>query len=89
MNDKGFFYAGYSGDKVTVASKAVNAGHFAVDLLNQYYKDDTAARISVFRAGNWELEDMFAKGYLSPLGFRFIYKRQPPLCIRQCQEAYS
>ena len=36
MNDKGFFYAGYSGDNVTVASTAVNAGHFPVALLNQY-----------------------------------------------------
>ncbi|MGN1202363.1 MAG: hypothetical protein ACI4RF_03650 [Eubacterium sp.] len=66
MNDKGLFYADYSDCKVTVASKTVDAGHFTVDLLNQYYKDDTAARISVFRAGNCELEDMLDKGYLSP-----------------------
>ena len=66
MNDKGFFYADYSVGKVTVASKTVDAGQYAVDLLNQYYKDDTAARISVFRAENWELEDMLSKGYLNP-----------------------
>ena len=66
MNDKGFFYADYSGGKVTVASKTVDAGQYTVDLLNQYYKDDTAARISVFRAENWELEDTLSKGYLNP-----------------------
>ena len=52
MNDKGFFYADYSVGKVTVASKTVDAGQYTVELLNQYYKDDTAARISVFRAEN-------------------------------------
>lgn len=46
MNDKGFFYADYSVGKVTVASKTVDAGQYTVELLNQYYKDDTAARIS-------------------------------------------
>ena len=66
MNDKGFFYADYSVGKVTVASKTVDAGQYTVELLNQYYKDDTAARISVFRAENWELEDMLSKGYLNP-----------------------
>ena len=66
MNDKGFFYADYSVGKVTVASKTVDAGQYTVDLLNQYYKDDTAARISVFRAENWELEDTLSKGYLNP-----------------------
>ena len=66
MNDKGFFYADYSVGKVTVASKTVDAGQYTVELLNKYYKDDTAARISVFRAKNWELEDMLSKGYLNP-----------------------
>lgn len=66
MNDKGFFYADYNVGKVTVASKTVDAGQYAADLLNQYYKDDTAARISVFRAENWELEDTLSKGYLNP-----------------------
>ncbi len=46
MNDKGFFYADYSVGKVTVASKTVDAGQYTVELLNQYYKDDTVARIS-------------------------------------------
>ena len=66
MNDKGFFYADYSVGKVTVASKTVDAGQYTVELLNQYYKDDTAARISIFRAENWELEDTLSKGYLNP-----------------------
>ena len=66
MNDKGFFYADYGVGKVTVASKTVDAGQYTVELLNQYYKDDTAARISVFRAENWELEDTLSKGYLNP-----------------------
>lgn len=39
MNDKGFFYTDYSVGKVTVASKTIDAGQYAVDLLNQYYKD--------------------------------------------------
>ena len=66
MNDKGFFYADYSVGKITVASKTVDAGQYTVELLNQYYKDDAAARISVFRAENWELEDTLSKGYLNP-----------------------
>ena len=66
MNDKGFFYADYNVGKVTVASKTVDAGQYTIELLNQYYKDDTAARISVFRAENWELEDTLSKGYLNP-----------------------
>ena len=45
----GFLIAVYRDGRVHIGGKSYPAGTFAVHLLNQYYKDDTAARIAVFR----------------------------------------
>ena len=43
----GFLTAVYRDGRVHIGGKSYPAGTFAVQLLNQYYKDDTAARIAV------------------------------------------
>ena len=44
-----FFTADYRDGQVCYAGKKYPAGHFTVTLMNQYYDDDAAARISVYR----------------------------------------
>jgi hypothetical protein len=50
---------------VRIGSKTYSAGYYCVHLLNQYYKDDTAARISVFTNRNWQLQEQLKAGYLN------------------------
>ena len=52
----GFLTAVYRDGRVHIGGKSYPAGTFAVQLLNQYYKDDTAARIAVFRQSNWNVQ---------------------------------
>ena len=40
-----------------------------MQLLNQYYKDDTAARIAVFRQSNWNVQEQLCAGYLNETDF--------------------
>lgn len=60
-----FFCADYRDGRVTVGGKTYPAGTFAMHLLNQYYDDDTASRIVVFRGNIWKLRSTLRKGYLN------------------------
>ena len=61
----GFLTAVYRDGRVHIGSKSYPAGTFAAHLLNQYYKDDTAARIAVFRQSNWNAQEQLCAGYLN------------------------
>lgn len=65
MNAGLFFSADYRDDRMRIGNKTYPAGHYCVHLLNQYYKDDTAARISVFTNQNWQLQEQLEAGYLN------------------------
>ena len=65
----GFLTAIYRDGRVHIGSKSYAAGTFAVHLLNQYYKNDTAARIAVFRQNNWNVQEQLAAGYLNSADF--------------------
>ena len=65
MNAGLFFSADYRDGRVRIGNKTYPAGHYCVHLLNQYYKDDTAARISVFTNRNWQLQEQLKAGYLN------------------------
>lgn len=69
MNAGLFFSADYRDGRVRIGSKTYSAGHYCVHLLNQYYKDDTAARISVFTNQNWQLQEELKAGYLNHSDF--------------------
>ena len=70
MNDGlGFLTAVYRDGRVHIGGKSYPAGTFAVQLLNQYYKDDTAARIAVFRQSNWNVQEQLCAGYLNETDF--------------------
>ncbi len=60
-----FFSADYRDGRVHIGGKSYPAGNFAVHLLNQFYENDTAARIGVFTTDNWQLENMLRLGYLN------------------------
>ena len=47
MEKINYFSADYRDGLVTMAGKTYPAGTFATHLLNQYYENDTVARISV------------------------------------------
>lgn len=70
MNDGlGFLTAVYRDGRVHIGGKSYPAGTFAVQLLNQYYKDDTAARIAVFRQSNWNVQEQLCAEYLNETDF--------------------
>lgn len=69
MNAKLFFSADYRDGRARIGSKTYSAGYYCVHLLNQYYKDDTAARISVFTNRNWQLQEQLNAGYLNASDF--------------------
>ena len=59
------FPADYRDGCVYFGGKKYPAGHFVVEFLNQYYVNDTAARIAVFRdAVSFHVLDQFRSGYL-------------------------
>ena len=58
----GYFTAAFHDGRVYIAGKSCPAGYFSTYLLNQYYINDTAARLSVFRQHNWHLPDMLTAG---------------------------
>ena len=61
-----FFTADYRDGRVIFGGKHYPAGIFAVHLLNQFYINDTAARIAVFRDGlNFHILRQLQDGYLS------------------------
>lgn len=65
----GFLTAVYRDGRVYIGGKSYPAGTFAVHLLNQYYKGDTAARIAVFRQSNWNVQEQLCAGYLNKSDF--------------------
>ena len=65
----GFLTAVYRDGRVYIGGKSYPAGTFAVHLLNQYYKGDTAARIAVFRQSNWNVREQLCAGYLNKSDF--------------------
>lgn len=65
MDKISFFSADYRDGRVHIGGKTYPAGTFAVHLLNQFYENDTAARIGVFTTDNLRLEDMLRIGYIN------------------------
>ena len=64
MEKISFFSADFRDGRIRIGSKTYPAGTFATHLLNQYYKDDTAARLAVFKRYSWHLYDTISTGYL-------------------------
>ena len=65
MDKISFFRADYRDGRVHIGGKSYSAGTFATHLLNQFYKNDTAARIGVFTTDNWQFENMLRIGYVN------------------------
>ena len=64
------FTADYRDGRVYVGGKVYAAGLFATHLLNQYYLNDTAARIAVFSDDvNYNIVRQLENGYLNISGF--------------------
>ena len=60
-----FFAADYRDGQVYFGGKKYPAGHFTVQLMNQYYVNDTAARIAVYRDSmNYHILERLRDGYL-------------------------
>lgn len=64
MEKISFFSADFRDGRIRIGNKTYPAGTFATHLLNQYYKDDTAARLAVYKQYNWHLYDTISAGYL-------------------------
>ena len=61
-----FFTADYRDSRVIFGGKSYPAGVFATHLLNQFYINDTAARIAVFRDDlNYHILTQLKNGYLN------------------------
>ena len=61
-----FFTADYRDGRVIFGGKSYPAGVFATHLLNQFYINDTAARIAVFRDDlNYHIFTQLKNGYLN------------------------
>ncbi len=70
MSDSlGLLTAVYRDGRVHIGGKSYAVGTFAMHLLNQYYKNDTAARIAIFRQHNWNVQEQLAAGYLNETDF--------------------
>ena len=55
MDKISFFSADYRDGRVHIGGKSYPAGTFATHLLNQFYENDTAARIGVFTTDNCQI----------------------------------
>lgn len=64
MEKISFFSADFRDGRIRIGNKTYPAGTFATHLLNQYYKDDTAARLSIYKQYSWHLYDTISAGYL-------------------------
>ena len=60
-----FFTAAYQDGYVFLGKGHYYAGSFAVHLLNDFYKDDLAARLSVFKSAGWQVLDLLNKGCIT------------------------
>jgi hypothetical protein len=66
MTDKiDYFSAAFRDGRIYIAGKSSPAGSFCVHLLNQFYKHDTAARISVFVLNILYITNTLKAGYLN------------------------
>lgn len=71
MTDKiDYFSAAFRDGRIYIAGKSSPAGSFCVHLLNQFYKHDTAARISVFVLNIRYITNTLKAGYLNPTSYR-------------------
>ena len=64
-----FLTAVYRDGRVYIANKSYAAGVYAVHLLNQYYKNDTAARIAVYKKYILQVRRQLEIGYLNESDF--------------------
>lgn len=64
-----FLTAEYRDGRVRIGEKTYAAGAYAVYLLNQYYKNDTAARLSVYKRHGWNVTEQLPAGYLDESDF--------------------
>ncbi len=64
-----FLTAEYRDGRVRVGGKTYAAGAYAVHLMNQFYKNDTAARLSVFKIHGWNVAEQLPCGYLAGSDF--------------------
>lgn len=64
-----FFTADYRDGRVRSGDKTYAAGAYAVHLLNQYYKNDTALRLSVYKQHGWGVAEQLSIGYLKETDF--------------------
>ena len=67
-----FFTADYRDGQVYYAGKKYPAGHFTVTLMNQYYKNDTAARIAVFSGFGFRILEQLRDGFLNVREFHKV-----------------
>lgn len=65
----GYFTAVYRDGRVHIGNKSYAAGVYAVYLLNQYYKNDTAARIAVYKQYILQVRRQLEIGYLNETDF--------------------
>lgn len=64
MEKISFFSADFRDGRIRIGNKTYPAGTFATHLLNQYYMDDTAARMAVYKQYSWHLYDTISASYL-------------------------
>lgn len=64
-----FFTADYRDGRVRIGDKTYAAGAYTVHLLNQYYKNDTALRLSVYKQHSWNVSKQLSIGYLKESDF--------------------
>lgn len=69
MDKVSFFNADYRDGRVHIGGKAYPAGTFATHLLNQYYENDTATRIAVFKQYILAVLRELEQGYMNPTDF--------------------
>ena len=69
MDQVNFFSADYRDGRVRIGSKTYPAGYYCVHLLNQYYENDTAARLSVFTLWNLPVQQALQTGYINDCDF--------------------
>lgn len=59
-----YFTASYRDGRVYLGGKGKDAGYYAAQLLNEYDKDEFAARLAVFRTENWNTAKQLRTGFL-------------------------
>ena len=64
-----FLTADYRDGRVRIGGKSYSAGIYANHLLNQYYKNDTAERLSVYKQHGWNVAEQLELGFLKKRDF--------------------